>query len=90
MPAPKRFRLQNRCWILIIINKKYKGDENDCMNMEFYRGLYVSPSLKLGKEVEEAVGKREVLARSVSDRTGAGQTKSIGVFLYHTVKAACF
>lgn len=46
MPAPKRFRLQNRCWILIIINKKYKGDENDCMNMEFYRGLYVSPSLK--------------------------------------------
>ena len=38
--------MQNRYWILIIINKKDKGDEKDCMNMEFYRELYVSPSLK--------------------------------------------
>ena len=47
MTVQKQFQLQSRCWILIIINRKdkHKG-MTDCMNMEFYRELYVSRSLK--------------------------------------------
>lgn len=63
----------------------------DCMNMEFYRELYVSRSLKKReKRIIEGLKKETVSKGSLSDRVSPGKTKSTGIFLCIVAEAAYF